>query len=404
MAAPADPAFRAQRRYDVDWLRVIALGLLILFHALSVFSLDHWVVKYSETGRWADDLMALLAPWRMPLVFFVGGAALRFLLDKVGPGGLVRDRLYRLVPPFLLAVLVLVPPAEYLSEREAGVFQGSFGAFLTHRLFGSVEYHGLHLPAQQHAWFLPYLLLYACVAALIAKSAPAALDWARARLERVGLWGVLALSAALYLAVDGLLNPFHQRSLLIFTDVTGHLRFAPIFALGFVLARSAPFWDQLVRRRGALSAGALAAMAALLAWRYTVDPFATGAAAMPLGALSGFYGALALFAALAWGAAVLNRGSPLLSYLNAAILPVYLLHMPILVAAAHFLRGAAAPPVWLALPVLLALSALAPLLLYEIAIKRFGPLRFLFGLKRERGGDQKPLSVAKRSRWNAAPP
>ncbi|SVE25169.1 uncharacterized protein METZ01_LOCUS478023, partial [marine metagenome] len=59
------------RRYDVDWLRVLALGLLVIYHA--VVSFQPWghfiafpVNKDPLEGLWI--LMALINIWRIPIL------------------------------------------------------------------------------------------------------------------------------------------------------------------------------------------------------------------------------------------------------------------------------------------------------------------------------------------------
>ena len=66
------------RRHDLDWLRVGALGLLIVTHVTFVYRTTEWRVQSEHAGLWGDLLVEALAPWRMSLVFFIGGAATRF--------------------------------------------------------------------------------------------------------------------------------------------------------------------------------------------------------------------------------------------------------------------------------------------------------------------------------------
>ena len=96
--------------------------------------------------------------------------------------------------------------------------------------------------------------------------------------------------------------------------------------------------------------------------------------------VSGFYAWAALCALCGLARATLNRPSALLSHLNEAVLPVYVLHQPILLVTAFWLF-----PLRLPLPVEVLLLAgaagLGSLALYEAAIRPFAVSRFLFGLK-----------------------
>ena len=62
------------RRYDLDWLRVIAFGILMLFHTGMGFTSFPWHVKNYESSRLIDELVRFLHQWRMPLLFFISGA------------------------------------------------------------------------------------------------------------------------------------------------------------------------------------------------------------------------------------------------------------------------------------------------------------------------------------------
>ena len=41
----------SERRYDIDWLRVLALGLLLIYHAAVVFHNGTWVQIFFYTKR-----------------------------------------------------------------------------------------------------------------------------------------------------------------------------------------------------------------------------------------------------------------------------------------------------------------------------------------------------------------
>ena len=76
---------RKERRYDIDWVRVIAIALLLIYHTAIVF--QPWATmiffiqsKESLLGLWA--LMSMLNVWRIPLLFFVSGMGVYFAIQK----------------------------------------------------------------------------------------------------------------------------------------------------------------------------------------------------------------------------------------------------------------------------------------------------------------------------------
>ena len=76
---------RAERHYGLDWLRIAAFALLIVYHVAMVFAPWHWVIKAHHTYLALTLSMALLTPWRLPLLFAVSGYASRRLFDVQKP-------------------------------------------------------------------------------------------------------------------------------------------------------------------------------------------------------------------------------------------------------------------------------------------------------------------------------
>ena len=82
MQVDMTPRIDAERRYDLDWLRVIAFALLMLFHTGMMFSVWDWHVKNLETSESLSLIMGFLHSWRMPLLFFISGSAIWFAMDR----------------------------------------------------------------------------------------------------------------------------------------------------------------------------------------------------------------------------------------------------------------------------------------------------------------------------------
>ncbi len=107
------------RRYDLDWLRIIAFGLLILYHCGMFYVSWDWHVKSRFASDAIEPLMMLTNPWRLTLLFLISGAATRFMADKMSVWKLTGSRMGRLWPPLLLAMFVIVPPQSYFEIVEA---------------------------------------------------------------------------------------------------------------------------------------------------------------------------------------------------------------------------------------------------------------------------------------------
>ena len=105
-------------------------------------------------------------------------------------------------------------------------------------------------------------------------------------------------------------------------------------------------------------------------WRWVLEPVTRG-----------LYGWAMILTLSGFAMRLLNRSSDLLAHLNTAILPIYVLHQPILLIGAFFLF-----PLELPLPIeataLILVTGSGSWLVYEVAIRRFDIARIAFGLRR----------------------
>jgi glucan biosynthesis protein C len=140
------------RRPDLDWLRVLAFGFLILYHAGFAWTGWGWHLDSDETLPWLAEAMRFTNRWRIPLIYMVAGGAVVLALGQRSAGAFAMDRIRRLLLPLVFGVLVLVPPQVYLELHWKGEFAGSFLQWLPH------AYDRDNL-AWNHLWFVAYVLL-----------------------------------------------------------------------------------------------------------------------------------------------------------------------------------------------------------------------------------------------------
>lgn len=87
-----------ERRYDLDWIRICAFGVLVLYHVGMYYVTWDWHVNSPHASHALEPFMLLSSPWRLSLLFLVSGAATAFLWDRCararagassahGPGG-----------------------------------------------------------------------------------------------------------------------------------------------------------------------------------------------------------------------------------------------------------------------------------------------------------------------------
>lgn len=367
------------RRADIDALRVGALLLLILYHLLLIYSgMDHWRVN-AHQGNWADYIITLLRPWRLALVFFVAGIAVRFMLEKKPFGSFMADRVSKLLTAFVFAVIVLVPPQRYVRLDDMGQMTPSYFDYLLHQAPYVETSLGFPLPEFSHAWFLPYLLVYSAIAALLWRFLPRIFGAMQCAVERVPALLMVAGVALWFSMFAAVIEPIRPTTNLLVNDLTGHLRWGPVFLVGVLLGRSAPFWDKLDAEKWRIWAVmiALTPLNVGLLWLHLHDVMQDPTMWR---AVRGIYGGVALFGLLAAAHSLVRKPSPALRYASDAILPVYLLHQTCLVMAADLVVKLEWPaPV--EFTVLLLATILVPVTIYQLFVRYWMPVRVLFGLR-----------------------
>lgn len=362
------------RRSDLDWLRVIAFGLLILFHVGLVYAPFDWHLHSRYTADWLREGVLVTGPWRLSLLFFISGAALKLMSRRHTPGAVVKARLARLVPPFLFGVVLLVPPQAFFESIDKGLWHAGPIAWWAHEF--SPEGVAAGVPVN-HLWFVLYILVYSVLAtALIAvprlqERLSAALGWV--------LSGPTVLIAPIaYLAAARVsLFPTFGISNHLSSDWYNHASAFAVFLLGFLMVGQSGFWRAAIRWRWAALGVVAITLPILMAQASTQstapEPWWAGVAFAAdqwacVAAILGF-GALHLQ----------NKDGPVLRYLVQAVFPCYLAHQTILVCAVWLVRPLNLPA-FVEPPVLIAITIGGCLALYEV-VRRINLIRPLWGLK-----------------------
>ncbi len=87
------------RRHDLDWLRVITIITVFIFHTGRFFDEGGWHVKNLIQTEGFQDLTDLLVIWIMPIMFVISGAAIHYGFKKEQIGKFLKDKVLRLLVP-----------------------------------------------------------------------------------------------------------------------------------------------------------------------------------------------------------------------------------------------------------------------------------------------------------------
>ncbi|WP_326525775.1 acyltransferase family protein [Sphingomonas sp.] len=370
------------RHYGMDWLRIGAFAILILYHIGMVFVPWPYHVKAVRTIDWVTVPMLFTSPWRLTLLFLVSGYASRALL--VRSPGLTRftaTRTSRLLVPLAFGVAVIVPPQSWVELASQHGYARGYLHFWTRDFwrFGTLD--GIVLPTWNHLWFVGYLWLYTlALAALLAVPRPTVLQRGFDRL--FGGIGVVWVPILYLLIFQVYAVQRWADTHDVIGDLPAHLGFFPAFLFGFALKGSPAVMAALVRWRWLTALLALAAYAVVGGVAYTWP----GTSSPPQWVADQTLWARQLqcwatIAALIGTAETyLNRDHRWRAPLVEGVFPFYLIHQTIIVVVAWWLRPSGWP-LWAQFGILVAATAGGCWAFYRIG-REIGWLRPLIGLRR----------------------
>lgn len=373
------------RHYGLDWLRIGAFAILILYHVGMVFVPWGFHAKLARE-QWVTWPMLAVNAWRLTLLFVVSGYASRALLARsASTRAFLSDRWWRLALPFVFGVLVIVPPQPWVELVTQHGYRGGFLAFWGNDYFVFGNIARIVLPTWNHLWFVLYLWLYTLALGLVLLAGRAA--WPQRVFDRLfGGIGVLLVPLAYAIALHAWWLPFARETHALVDDAIGHAMYLPAFLFGFGLARSEPALAAIGRWWPAALVVAFAGYAVVLAVEVTWP----GDIRAPRWALTWYGVAHAL---QQWGAIVAligiadrwwNRDHPARPVLTEAVFPFYLIHQTIIVVVAWLLLGAGLP-LAVDFAILVVATTLGCWLFYRLG-REIGWLRPMIGLRRRHRG------------------
>lgn len=375
-----------QRHYGLDWLRIGAFAILILYHIGMVFVPWGFHAKLAAE-QWVTVPMMLSNPWRLSLLFVVSGYASRALFVRhPGPWPFVRNRTARLLIPLVFGMAVIVPPQPWVELTTQHGYQGGFLSFWASEYFRFRKLAGLDLPTWNHLWFVVYLWIYTLLFTAVLAVSPAGV---RRRAQRVfdllfGDVGALVLPMAWLMIVSGLLFPGARETHALVGDWVAHATYFPMFVLGFAMAGServiATFarWWKVTAALAVLAYLVVAGVQVTFAeYRVTPRPFGT-----IFSLARGVEGWMAIAALIGIAENFWNRDHRWRPMLTEAVFPFYIIHQTIIVVVAYWLLLARLP---LALDFLIMVAAtVAGCWAFYLGGRRIAWLRPLIGLRLHR--------------------
>ena len=344
------------RRHDVDWLRVLALGLLIVYHV--VVSFQPWAqyiffIQNKQSLEWLWIFMGMINIWRIPLLFMISGMGARFAMERRNWKQLLKDRTVRILLPFIFGLFCICPISVYFAMK----------------YFGKEPQY---IPNAGHLWFLANIFLYVLfllplLVYLKNRSGNFVLRFLSNMFHRPSGIYLMALPV---MFEAWLINP---------ESFPGYAQTSHGFWLGMVcflsgfifVSLKSVFWRAVEGvRRGALVVAFLLYLVRLFVFQLEEGP----------SVLTAFESLSWMLAIFGYASLYLNKPSQKLAYFSAAAYPVYIVHMPLQYFFSCYIIPLSLSAA-MKLLLLLVLTFGGSLVLYEFALKRIKWVRPLFGLK-----------------------
>jgi uncharacterized protein (DUF2147 family) len=397
-----------QRRYDIDWLRVGATYMLLLFHVGMVFNpAPFFHIRNADVSFFFLVLCGFVGLWHMPLFFLLAGWSACSSISRRGTRAFLKERFLRLVVPLVAGCVLLMPSIKYL-ELSNGFDANYTGLYVSPTLqesFRQIIPSGLPAAAPfdesfleflptfftdlsrftwAHLWFVVYLLIFTLLYLPIFRflrrpsnrfDGPVSTAWVYAPLIPL-----VAIQLTMRERWPGLPN--------LIQDWANFAYYSTYFVSGFLLARF-PALEEMAHRERKRALG-IAAGATVVLLLGVLGLFRSPALILTHVSVAGW---CFVVACLGWARQRLSFTTPVLPYLTESALPVYILHQSAIVLPGYLLIQL---PIglWTKFALLLTVASALTLTFYHLLVRPFRVPRVLCGMKPRLAGRRPRLAAA----------
>lgn len=344
-----------ERRHDIDWLRVIAIGLLLIYHIAIIFQPWAMFIGFIRSDELLVELwkpMTMLNVWRIPLLFYVSGMGVFFAIQKRTIKQLLFERAKRIGLPYVFGIFAIVP-LHFL------IFQKYYGQQLS------------YFAHPAHLWFLGNIAIYISVFFPFFYAMMKNYEGNfRKRLSAFMSNPLGPLSISVFFVAEVLIvNP--ESFSLYAQTMHGYFNGFLAFFFGFLFVYvGKELWITLLKWRGFYTG------IALIMYIIRLTAFEGNAPNYFVAIESNLW----IFGALGFGYKYLNKPSKILTYLSSAAYPVYIIHMFALYLASLLILPLEISGILKFIGIVV-LTFVLCFLIFEFIIKRNEFLKPFFGMK-----------------------
>lgn len=376
-------AVKQERIHAIDWLRVLAFGILVIYHTAEVFTTWNWYVKNDETSLVLSLVMKFFHEWRMILLFVISGAATQLALGKRTMVKLLQDRTIRILIPLLAGMMLVIPPQIYfirLNQGEVISFWDFYLQLFNFRWYPTGNFHWLHL------WYMAFLFVFTLMLLpllTILKTEKG--KKAMGTLSHLISSPFLLFSMALVMEI-----PFYlAKYIRLGENLESLILYFPYYAFGALFLTSNEIRSSITRFRRTGLCLALITVICLYAgfWIKDINGHALFTFGLSESNLAIFKSILKslncwfwVLTIIGYGLRYLTKGSASLDYANKAIAPFYILHQTVIIILAYFMVTLSYD-ITTKFYLIFSTTFIGIMLLYHFLLSRTKITRLLFGIR-----------------------
>ena len=384
---------KPNRRYELDWLRVLVILNLIPYHVawlmVAVPGFSN-IDKQSSGNTILTIYFTFFRQWHMPLLFLIAGVSTCYALDFRSIREYVIERIKRLLVPLAFFVAVISPIGAYFFPDFPGTTEvKSIPDYFTRFWPGFLQRfpNPKGPPEWAHLWFVGYLFVMsvACLPLFlylrndIRKRSISHLAHLCDRWPIVFIPGILFAIVYATLRIHWPFTYYHA----LYNDLAYFFYNLIAFILGFLICLDGRFWKTIDRHfKVSLVFGGICTTVVFY-MHFKMPAFSTPQYTVPYivySILFGFNTWLWVMGILGLARRFLPHSNRFLKYFSTASYPFFIMHLLPLIAVGNVVVqwriGLIAEFGMLSL-----LGFGTTLLIYELLVRRTRVTRFLFGIK-----------------------
>jgi hypothetical protein len=391
---------QTDRLYYLDWFRVFAILLVFFMHCSKIFDYHTTVVFNTVRSPVLSAFRDFSLLWVMPFFFVLSGAAVFLSKGSVKTWEFIKSRFLRLLVPLIfIGTFIINPLYVYIERLSSSEAASGFFQWYPQFFDGMYGFGGNFAPLGQgtHLWYLEFLFIYSLILLpLFARSKKRGISYlSKLSIHFEKPWALFFL----FLPISAVAAAFEIIGLGGLRVMGGWdpISYLLFLSYGYLIFSNAKIGETIKKYSPIYLTVAIILTALLLDSHFgfilkipglTRHDLLNDGALLPLNqslwvavqALRGLLGWCWIIGLLGLGHRFLNFNNKFLAYGNEGVLPFYIMHHSVIYIIGYYIirwSGNIGSKF-----LIISITSFAIIMvIYDILIRRFSLLRFLFGMK-----------------------